>query len=55
MNILNEINILFGQDQLFFLEQLIQLYQSPNLNDKIKILQKNNLDKCNQFIQNVCL
>ena len=55
MNILNEINILFGQEQLFFLEQLIQFYQSTNLTDKIMLLKKTNLEKCNQFIQNICL
>lgn len=55
MNILNEINILFGQDQLFFLEQLIQLYQSSNLNEKIKLLKKTNLEKASQFIQTICL
>jgi hypothetical protein len=49
MNILNEINNLFGQEQLYFLEQLIQFYQTPNIKEKIQTLKKSNYEKCKQF------
>ena len=49
MNMLNEINNLFGQEQLYFLEQLIQFYQSPNIKEKIQTLKKTNYEKCKQY------
>lgn len=50
MNYMNEINNLMGQEQLYFLEQMIHLNQSPNLEEKIIQLKSNQIEKCKQFI-----
>jgi len=44
-NKIDDLNIIIGQQQLEALEQIIDIYQNKNKNDKIENLKKNNIQK----------
>jgi hypothetical protein len=44
-NKIDDLNIIIGQQQLEALEQIINIYQNKNKNDKIENLKKNNIQK----------
>lgn len=62
VNKLDDINIIFGQQQLDFLDQIITILKSKNKEDKIDAIKKSNIQKsvnwcekyripCNKFIE----
>jgi hypothetical protein len=51
LNKIEESNIIIGHQQLEYIDQLINLHNNKNKDDKINILKKNNIQKCIQWCE----
>jgi hypothetical protein len=51
INKLEELNSIYGQQQLEILDQIINIYKNKLRNDKLEIIKKNNIQKCVQWCE----
>jgi hypothetical protein len=51
LNKLEEINTVIGQQQLEAYDQIINIFKSTNVEDKIELLKRNNIQKCIQWCE----
>lgn len=51
INKLEELNSIYGQQQLETLDQIINIYKNKLRNDKLEVIKKNNIQKCIQWCE----